>query len=110
MYSIVNDTIVYDDYEACWNVNINWRQGNTPKAEVATGNHFFTYPNPASGSFSIEYSPEYKGLTYALVNVWGQNVKTILLSEDGKIEVSVSNLPSGVYVLKGLTTLRIIIE
>ncbi len=117
MYSIVNDTIVYDDYEACWNVNINWRQGNTNNhgnLDVLATDNFFTYPNPASGSLYIEYGTMYYGATYSLINTLGQTVKAIVLSDEGKTEVKVNDLAQGIYILKGNITnnkpLRIIIE
>lgn len=48
------------------------------------------------------------------MNAWGQIVKTIQLSEGGKIAVSIKDLPAGIYLLKSsdakLKSLRIIIE
>jgi hypothetical protein len=63
------------------------------------------YPNPISGSGSIDYSLDTAGpVTIALYDVRGQRMAT-LMSDDrgpgpGRLQIDLSNLATGVYFVK----------
>lgn len=56
------------------------------------------YPNPNNGSFVMESSSE---LTLTLFNQTGQLVKVLQLSGQATKTVSITDLPVGIYFLKG---------
>jgi hypothetical protein len=57
------------------------------------------YPNPVSGSLYVIHNSE-KALFAELINIHGQVVKTVLL--EGNTEISVEDLPNGVYILRSV--------
>jgi len=56
------------------------------------------YPNPKHGQFVIRADA---AMTLFMSNALGQVVETILLSPNNKNEVTVSNLPTGIYFISG---------
>ena len=72
--------------------NNNGGDPNTPVSEVAATN-FTVYPNPTSDYVRIDSNSE--AVSYALYTISGEK----LLAGQGK-QVELSNLPSGMYVLR----------
>jgi len=61
------------------------------------------YPNPASSNISIEYSDGFENTSMDIFNLLGVNIsdKTIMNQETNrKINLNISQLPPGIYVLK----------
>jgi hypothetical protein len=56
------------------------------------------FPNPTSQQLTIDYSESVKQLS--IVNLLGQSLKTLEINASGRMDVDVSELPSGVYFLK----------
>ncbi|MES2679965.1 MAG: T9SS type A sorting domain-containing protein [Bacteroidota bacterium] len=56
------------------------------------------YPNPNNGTFNISSDVT---ITLNMVNALGQVVNTMNLSEGNRKEVTVSNLPGGIYFISG---------
>lgn len=74
---------------------------NNPNAvpNVPTNtNKLDVYPNPSKGEFTVKGTA--KG-TYTVVNTVGQIVKTIELNASNNNSVTVTNLNSGTYFIKG---------
>ncbi|MDQ6470156.1 T9SS type A sorting domain-containing protein [Flavobacterium sp. LHD-80] len=72
--------------------------------KIATLDLFGTlaaYPNPTSGSFEIEIPTQDKEVTIELYNIGGQLVSAKNYSiENGKVQLSLENRPSGIYAAK----------
>jgi len=67
-------------------------------------NSFLTlYPNPNNGAFTIQSGVH---LNLVLTNELGQTVKTLTLSSTNSFKATISDLPNGVYFLKGETESR----
>ncbi|MTH15276.1 T9SS type A sorting domain-containing protein [Flavobacterium sp. LC2016-01] len=59
------------------------------------------YPNPTSGSFEIEIPTKDKEVTIELYNFGGQLVSARnYIIENGKVQLSLENQPSGIYAAK----------
>jgi hypothetical protein len=56
------------------------------------------YPNPTTQQLTIDYNESVKQLS--IVNTLGQQLKTLEINASGRMDVDVSELPSGVYFLK----------
>jgi Concanavalin A-like lectin/glucanases superfamily/Secretion system C-terminal sorting domain len=56
------------------------------------------FPNPTSQQLTIDYNQAVKQLS--IVNLLGQSLKTLEINASGRMDVDVSELPSGVYFLK----------
>lgn len=78
---------------------------------------FKQYPNPSSGYFTVEQTPEAVAVgsySVELLNFFGRKVTSVTTS-DKKVSLSTTALPEGHYVLKirykdGILTRRIVIE
>lgn len=72
--------------------------------KIATLDLFGTlaaYPNPTSGNFEIEIPTQDKEVTIELYNFGGQLVSAKNYSiENGKVQLSLENQPSGIYAAK----------
>ncbi|MES2680048.1 MAG: LamG-like jellyroll fold domain-containing protein [Bacteroidota bacterium] len=56
------------------------------------------YPNPNNGNFTIS---SVDNINIRIINSLGQNVGTLKLSDPDKKEITVSNLPTGIYFITG---------
>jgi hypothetical protein len=56
------------------------------------------YPNPTTQQLTIDYTPAIQQLS--IVNLLGQSLKTLKINDLGRLNVDVSDLPTGVYFLK----------
>ncbi|MFK7787380.1 MAG: T9SS type A sorting domain-containing protein [Crocinitomicaceae bacterium] len=84
--------------------------------EELAATEILIYPNPASESFTIEYSEQVKGkLTFELYNLLGELVLSDILSNTSNL-INISSLNSGVYMCKvsdefgSITTERLVKE
>jgi Secretion system C-terminal sorting domain len=58
------------------------------------------YPNPTDGNLRIQIITELKGGTIEMINTNGETIiNKKVLSADNQIEISISALPSGAYIL-----------
>ena len=58
------------------------------------------YPNPNNGNFTISSDVN---ITLRSMNVLGQELNTLLLTEENQNKVTVSSLPTGIYLVSGET-------
>jgi hypothetical protein len=58
------------------------------------------YPNPNNGNFTISSDVN---ITLRIMNVLGQELNTLLLTEENQNKVTVSSLPNGIYFVSGET-------
>jgi len=58
------------------------------------------YPNPNNGNFTISSDVN---ITLRIMNVLGQELNTLLLTEENQNKVTVSSLPTGIYLVSGET-------
>ena len=74
------------------------------KREVEENTHLLVYPNPATDFITIERKEVSKTnvLTVQLINSSGNTVISKTISESGLLNISTSNLPSGIYILRVL--------
>jgi PKD repeat protein len=79
---------------------------NTGINNIWLADGFYIYPNPTTDNLSIE-APQ-KAII-EILNIQGQLIKTITANE-GKTNVDVSALPSGVYFIKVKTEKRIAVK
>lgn len=56
------------------------------------------YPNPNNGNFNVRSDVD---ITLNIINNLGQLVDTLYLSENNKKEITVNNLPNGIYFITG---------
>jgi len=61
---------------------------------------FNIYPNPADEKLFIESNSQSQNLDLAIYNMTGQLVKKGLFRNTGTIELNVSDLTKGIYILK----------
>ncbi|GIV28070.1 MAG: hypothetical protein KatS3mg027_1884 [Bacteroidia bacterium] len=65
--------------------------------EIADISVFAVYPNPASEYIQVEYETQ-DNLIFEIVDAYGKVViSDILVKEQTKQSIDVSNLPSGIY-------------
>ena len=69
-------------------------------SDIASGSSVRIYPNPNSGSFTLE---TYQGKDYTIINMLGQLIAHRDISSD-KQAVSYTDLPDGIYTLLVHTT------
>jgi hypothetical protein len=69
-------------------------------SDIATGSSVRIYPNPNSGSFTLESS---QGKDYTIINMLGQLIAHSDISSDKQV-VSFTDLPDGIYTLVVHTT------
>lgn len=94
---MLNDCL---DTSVCVNVNtIGYSQINRESVWI--------YPNPSSGSFRI-FSDEVSN--YTIINETGQLMQSFELNSTNKFNVTLENIPKGIYFIKGLKRNTIIIE
>ncbi|MBI5538792.1 MAG: T9SS type A sorting domain-containing protein [Bacteroidia bacterium] len=67
--------------------------------QVNTENDFRIFPNPVFNNLNIEISSYNNFESIEIYSILGKKVKSILLTNDN-IEIKVSDLPSGIYILK----------
>ena len=77
-------------------------------------NDLTAYPNPTQGSFSVNLKQNYSNITLKILSIYGQEVYTKNYIDLNKININISNLISGVYILEIIndknetTTLKIV--
>ncbi|MEI6455045.1 MAG: T9SS type A sorting domain-containing protein [bacterium] len=66
------------------------------------GPFFRVYPNPTSGKLMISFKqdPEFSKATVYIYNMLGSNVLTDELTVDQSGELSLQNVPAGIYIIK----------
>jgi ligand-binding sensor domain-containing protein len=75
---------------------VNWNLC-TQAEDAVSNDDFQLYPNPATEHLTITFPPSVS--TMRLVNAYGQFVKTLEMNELGRLELDISELPSGMYFL-----------
>lgn len=73
--------------------------------EINQANNLAAYPNPAKDELTIELPVYSKENSFKVFNLMGQdmNVHSELLPNTGEIKFSISSLPSGVYMIYGVS-------
>jgi hypothetical protein len=105
LQSVSNIPIRYNDETACAII-----PRNDNHTEIVNGVTFSIAPNPNNGEFAVQYSGF--GELF-LFNAYGQIIRSILLPEGGnKMQINLSNLPSGVYTcfMPGTEVQKIVIQ
>ena len=75
------------------------KNGNLGIETNDNGTTFAAYPNPASDKVTVDYSIKEGNAAFVLYSMTGQTIRhTDLSSNEGRIELDVSTLPSGVYM------------
>jgi len=75
------------------------KNGNAGIETSDNSTTFAAYPNPASDKVTVDYSIEEGNAAFVLYSMTGQTIRhTDLSSNEGRIELDVSTLPSGVYM------------
>ncbi|GEM_PF-6132205 len=69
-------------------------------SDYASSFNFNYYPNPVEGSLTIDSEKNIQSIS--IYNLAGQNVKNQSLNNNNKVEVEISSLPSGIYVVKAI--------
>ncbi|MGZ5242767.1 MAG: multicopper oxidase domain-containing protein [Bacteroidia bacterium] len=77
--------------------NITESETNSPKLNL--------YPNPVSGILTIEIPGEIKNTDIKILNILGEEVAYIHNPKNALVSVDVSNLQSGLYFIRVITTL-----
>ena len=69
------------------------------KNTVRTASQYFVYPNPVSNELNInfDYTTDAK---ISIINIAGQEIKRIELSDKNSLKADVSSLPAGIYFAK----------
>jgi len=73
----------------CWDVGVE---------ESFSKNKISVYPNPTTGKFKVQ-SSEFRIQKIEVLDVFGRTIQTIN-SEKEILEINISNLSSGIYILK----------
>ena len=87
------DSLVYYDY-------MEFDVRGTTGIEEELDREFNIYPNPADEKLFIESNSQSQNLDLAIYNMTGQLVKKGLFRNTGTIELNVSDLTKGIYILK----------
>src|SRR5690606_27165432 len=71
------------------------------------------YPNPASNYILIDKKVSFEKGNYDILDITGKTVKSIPISADKQMGINISELPSGVYILRmtsevGLTSTKFV--
>jgi len=76
---------------------------NTGVASVNTQSNVRIVPNPATNNINLSYNSSFTGVKQiSIINALGQVVKTLATGEQN-VNVSVSDLPGGIYIVKTTT-------
>lgn len=67
--------------------------------------HFKTYPNPANNVVNVQLSHADKVNTINLYNTSGQLVRTVAVQGNNKVSISLSELPTGTYILRAISSI-----
>ncbi len=118
LYTLHKVQFLYDDYENCNLVNMQWRQGQAhPQVLSNLLETLQVYPNPTEGNITFDFGAPIKETKMLyLYNTQGQIVLSQTISvEVQKFSTSLSQLASGMYFyrVQGLSntiTGKIIIE
>ena len=87
-YHITKESITYKD------AGVNIDEGNKLISEISQISEF--YPNPAREIINFDYEMSNKA-ELVILNVLGQEIKTIYLDNKGTKKINVSNLSKGIY-------------
>jgi hypothetical protein len=71
--------------------------------EIKDLNIFSVYPNPVSNSCTISFNSSYSQATVGVYNLLGDKVKEIKASNSSSVEMDLSDLPNGIYILSATT-------
>ncbi|MEI6489222.1 MAG: T9SS type A sorting domain-containing protein [Bacteroidota bacterium] len=100
-YDTLN-TLTYSTYSYYYIDDINVHCVNCSGIgidEILEQNNVSVYPNPASNTITIE-STKCKVQSIKIYNVLGEQVNSLKLTGNSKIEIDVSNLTQGVYFVE----------
>ena len=83
-------------------------------SEIQKNNSVLLYPNPSSGSFTLE-GKDLNTATISVINSLGQQVAVSLTRTDTRIEVSSNSLAAGIYSVivkteENIITKRLVIK
>jgi hypothetical protein len=71
--------------------------------ENNTPDLFNIYPNPVSNSCTISFNSSYSQATVGVCNLLGGIVKEISINNSTSVEIDLSDIPNGIYILSATT-------
>ncbi len=91
------DKLIYHDakYDNCYYQQ--WFTGNQHIEEKAKIN---VYPNPSSGVFTIQVTNEVGNFSVSIYNITGKLIQTYQVGNSGLLEVNLSGMEKGVYLVR----------
>jgi len=79
---------------------------NVSVENAKSGNHFSVYPNPASDNVYINTDQTWNNVRLTLTDITGKAARTAFFPAGNKLNLSVLDLESGIYILNISTTER----
>jgi hypothetical protein len=90
------------DNSTCDTLGLDQTPLNT-QAQALSKATFQVYPNPATTEVSLKWETPAEFTHWALIDIWGRTILQGAINEPGAINVSLANLPAGLYFIE-LTT------
>lgn len=88
-----------------------YRKGNRPKGNKSINNMVVVYPNPTTNSFTIFSNQLFNESELRMYNSYGEQIRFIELPEQQSIfNVSLEDLPSGIYSIKITSLNKLVIQ
>ncbi len=117
IYSITSDgTDLYIGADTVvWRRSLTQMSLNGIEESLTENESVKIYPNPVHSNASVHISTPAKNASLNIYNLYGEKVKTIENISEKEIELSINNLPAGIYFIafrqddKIITTSKIII-